>query len=57
MGCHRVGSRGIGLSLTSFFGESVIRTKALEYFGRFHTNDTTIVSLVIQAVEKYGRDN
>ena len=34
-----------------------IRTKALDYFGRGHTQDTTLMPLVIQAVEKYDRDN
>ncbi len=33
-----------------------IRTKALDYFGRYHAHDTTLMPQVIQAVEKYGRD-
>jgi hypothetical protein len=33
-----------------------IRTKALGYFGRVHTQDTTLMPPVIQAVEEYGRE-
>ena len=33
-----------------------IRTKALDYFGRCDTQDATLMPLVIQAVDKYGRD-
>jgi hypothetical protein len=33
-----------------------IRSKALDFFGRYPSQNTTIMPLVIQAVEKYGRD-
>ena len=33
-----------------------IRTKALDYFSRSHTHDTTLMPPVIQAVDKYGRE-
>ena len=36
--------------------EEEVRRTALGYFSRSHTQDETIMPLVIEAVEKYGRD-
>jgi len=39
-----------------FHPEEELRLTALAYFARSHTEDESIMPLVIEAVEKYGRD-
>ncbi len=36
--------------------EEEVRLSAIAYFSRSHSQDETVMPLVIQAVEKYGRE-